>query len=402
MSTIAQTAPAAACDTHTRQPSFVHAVLTSRPNRSPSGLAQRSPVKDLANISVLLTGASGVVGAATCKELRDLSMTCLVHRTRPFGSPVEQVRGDITQPRLGLDAAEFRSLAKKTDVVIHSAAMTDFTATDGVTADLNVNGTANVLELAALADAPLYYISTAFVERADALRDAPDGGGPAAYLHSKCAAEGLVAASGVPSVVLRPSVVIGDAESGAIAAFQGLHAIAGAIVKGALPLLPLLPETLIDFVPQDFVARAIGSLVRADVRTGEYWLTAGERALAADDVVDICAEVAASLGQQPVSPRLVAPDIVDRLIRPVFIETLPERARTQFDQMLNMTALFSTEAEFTSSAKTLERDFGVALPSDLRACFKRSVEYWAAKKGLGAAKPGLGVQTRRARKLVAA
>lgn len=339
-------------------------------------------MKTYPGISVLLTGASGVIGSALLNELDDASVTCLVHRTPIRRSGVDHVRGDISRPRLGLTRAEFALLADRVDVVVHAAAMTDFTADESVTTDLNVNGTANVLEFAARADAPLYYVSTAFVQRASQLRDIGDCGGPSAYLRSKHAAEQLVSKSGIPAVVIRPSVVIGDSDSGQIAAFQGLHAIAGAMLKGVLPLVPLLPDALIDFVPQDYVADAIASLLRSGQQDGEYWLTAGDQALRASDMVDACMEVADSLGGSIDAPRLIAPDAVDRLIRPVFIEPLPEQARNRFDHMLNTTALFSADAAFPSSAAELERRFGLVLPADLRATFVRSLEFWATQRGL--------------------
>lgn len=332
--------------------------------------------------AVLLTGASGVVGSALLDELDDVALTCLVHRTATRRSELDHVRGDILRPRLGLSRADFARLADRVDVVVHAAAMTDFAADDGVTADLNVNGTANVLDFAACAGAPLYYISTAFVDRCDQVREAGDCAGPDAYLRSKRAAERLVTQSGIPAAVIRPSVVIGDSRSGQVAAFQGLHAIAGAIVKGTLAILPLRPETLIDVVPQDFVARAIASLVRDGRHEGEHWLTAGDQALRATDLIDAAMEVAASLGRPIDAPRLMSPDAVDRLIRPVFIEPLPQRDRNRFDQMLNMAALFSAEATFPTSAPELERRYGLRLPTDLRATFVRSLEYWAAQKGL--------------------
>jgi nucleoside-diphosphate-sugar epimerase len=332
--------------------------------------------------SVLVTGASGVVGSALLDELDDVSLTCLIHHTPTGRDDVHHITGDITRPRLGLSRPEYARLAGSTDVVVHAAAMTDFTAGDRVTTDLNVRGTAHVLEFAKCADASVYYVSTAFVDRASQVRGGDDScGGPRAYLYSKRTAEQLVHDSGLPVAVIRPSVVVGDSRSGKIAGFQGLHAIAGAIVKGSLPLIPLAPDSLVDFVPQDFVAGAIAELIRSGECEGEYWLTAGSRALCATQMVDACFEIAEELGREAVPPRFIAPDAVDRLIRPVFIEPLPEQARRRFDQMLNMTALFSADRAFESSAPELEQRFDLGLP-DLRDVFLSSLRYWASCKGL--------------------
>jgi len=51
---------------------------------------------------VLLTGASGVVGHALLRRLRDLDVVCLVHRSPVCGPDMTTVSGDIAQPMFGL------------------------------------------------------------------------------------------------------------------------------------------------------------------------------------------------------------------------------------------------------------------------------------------------------------
>src|ERR1700760_3501657 len=52
--------------------------------------------------TVLLTGASGVVGRALLRRLRDLDVVCLVHRSLVSGPNVTTVAGDIAKPMFGL------------------------------------------------------------------------------------------------------------------------------------------------------------------------------------------------------------------------------------------------------------------------------------------------------------
>ena len=79
---------------------------------------------------------------------------------------------------------------------------------------------------AAAAKPVLYHVSTAFVHTT-AVGDR--GRTAIGYASSKSAAEQIVRSSGVPHVILRPSVIIGDSGTGEIDAFQGLtEAEAGA------------------------------------------------------------------------------------------------------------------------------------------------------------------------------
>ena len=127
---------------------------------------------------------------------------------------------------------------------------------------LNVAGTQNLADFVADADARLIYVSTAFVARAELTRGARGAESrdaaarPEDYLDSKREAEALLRTSGVPLVIARPSVVIGDSTNGEMARFQGVHAIVGAVLKNQLPLVPLRPASKVDLIPQDLVALA--------------------------------------------------------------------------------------------------------------------------------------------------
>jgi nucleoside-diphosphate-sugar epimerase len=301
---------------------------------------------------ILVTGATGVVGSALIPRLAQHDVIALTHRTPLDG---EHVRGDLTRPFLGLDEHTYGRLAERIDVVVHAAAMTDFSAGERATADLNVAGTRRVLEFAAAARARLVYVSTAFVARTGFTRTARGGdsgeaaASPDAYLDSKRRAEQLVAASGTPAAVARPSVVIGDSRTGEIAKFQGLHGLLKALLKNRLPLVPLDPDARVDVVPADVVGDALVALVDAGVPMGEYWLTSGPAAPTARALVEQCLSVAAELGISVVGPRFVSVDMVDRLLRPVFIDPLPPHARRKFDDLMAMTALFCDAEPFPTS-----------------------------------------------------
>lgn len=333
--------------------------------------------------TILLTGASGVVGQALLPRLAHHRVVSLVHNTVPDGA-AEHVRGDLTAPGLGIELAAARRLADEVDTIVHCAAITDFTATATATRDLNVQGTQRVLEFAERCGAVVHYVSTAFVARTDLARDDVREGmaDPSAYLETKRAAEQVVDDSGLPATIIRPSVVIGDSATGAISKFQGLHTLIRAVLKGSLPLVPLSPDARVDFVPQDVVADAVTGLVDAGVTSGRYWVTAGEAALTTSAMVELCVQAGALYGVQTHTPRLVEPDMVDRLIRPVFIDPLPRAVRRRFDDMIAMTALFANATAFPSTLGGIPGCRPLTT-EELTTAFTRSVEHLVRTQRLG-------------------
>ena len=107
--------------------------------------------------TVLLTGASGVVGRALLPRLADFDVVCLVHRSPVSGPNVTIVRGDIARPMFGLARRAYAELAAKVDAVIHCAAVTDFNRTDGSLEATNITGTEHVAAFTAAAEAVLYH-----------------------------------------------------------------------------------------------------------------------------------------------------------------------------------------------------------------------------------------------------
>ncbi|MFI6762864.1 SDR family oxidoreductase [Micromonospora sp. NPDC050417] len=337
--------------------------------------------------TVLLTGASGVIGTALIPHLAPAHVVALVHRTACPGAN-ESVAGDITAPRLGLDPASYASLASRIEAVVHCAAHTGFVGGPQMAQDVNVAGTRQVTAFAEDAGAPLYYVSTAFVARAELTRQSlgHDSGDAAArpedYLDSKRAAEQVVRDSGVPSVIIRPSVVIGDSRTGAISRFQGLHDISTVLLRNVLPLLPMPATSRLDFVPCDVVARATAALVADRQQEGEAWITAGHAAPTIDTLIDIAVAVGAELGIAVNRPRMVEPEMVDRLIRPVFIDPLPSAARRRFDDLLAMTALFVNAPVFPSTLGRLPQQTPALTAEQIADAYRASLIYLAQTKKL--------------------
>jgi nucleoside-diphosphate-sugar epimerase len=330
--------------------------------------------------TVLLTGASGVVGRALLARLRDFDVICLVHRSPVCGPNVTTVPGDITRPMLGLAERTYAELAAKVDAVIHCAAATGFNRADGSLEATNIAGTEHVTAFAAAAVAKpvLYHVSTAFVHTT---ADGDRGRTAAGYAASKAAAEQVVRSSGVPHVILRPSVVIGDSGTGEIAAFQGLHQVVAGLFAGIVPMIPFGPGWPVDFVPADVVADSIACLVEHRVSEGEFWISAGEAALSLAEGVAVVVEFARGLGVRIDMPRFVPPDMFDRLIGPVFLDALPEKIRRNILRMLEFFTIYLQSGQIKPSSLDQLAALGARPLPDQRESLRNSVRYWAAQNG---------------------
>jgi thioester reductase-like protein len=241
-------------------------------------------MSDLAGRNILVTGAAGAVGVEVTVKLASAGahVTALVHRngtlTRNNGRAVgamsrsegsiDVVKGDVTQPDLGLPALTYRDLQARTDLVIHAAAVTEFGLDANVYYSVNVGGTRNVISLAESGNSapiPVLYISTAYIcgeRNGVALESELDVGQVFgnAYEHSKFQAEQLLreaASGGLSLSVVRPSIVVGMQKTGAIREFKNLYVMVKIVTQGRVVYVPGDYDALLDLVPVDYVASVI-------------------------------------------------------------------------------------------------------------------------------------------------
>jgi len=329
---------------------------------------------------ILLTGGSGVIGRALLERLvaAGHDVTCLVHRTPVAGPGVRSVAGDVTEPDLGLEPAVYRWVAGHVDVVVHSAAVTDFHRRDGSLEHTNVGGTAQVVALARRAGVPLVHLSSAYLH---ARPEGERGATSARYAASKRAGEDVVRDGGVPHTIVRPSIVIGDSVTGEVAAFQGLYLVVAAILDGLVPVIPFDATWPVDCLPADVVADAIATVVERDVVGRELWVTAGPEALRLGRAVELTLEEAARIGVDLDPPRFVPPDVYDRLFAPVFLDALPRRTRLTVVRLMELFAAYlAVDGPLPDSHAELAA-LGARGVGDLEAAFRTSFRHWAERTG---------------------
>lgn len=330
---------------------------------------------------VLLTGASGVLGREVLERSDPARTTCLFHRNA-VPTDAESLAGTITKERFGLSPSEYDALARRVDVIVHCAAITDYSMPEREMNAVNVDGVKHVLEFASRAEAHLYHVSTAFVlrrvEEHEVWRSfSSKWWDPAVYLESKRVGDQLVADSGLPAAILRPSLTFGDSATGATAQFQGVHSVMRAFFSNNLPLVPALPEARIDFLPTNVLGELIARLT--DLRlTGDLWMTAGDEALTAKEMMRIGVDYLAEKGFVTEEPRMVAPDMMERLIIPVFLPELPRRLRRRYEQLMVLAPLFFHEEPYPSDLRKLERALDMSVELDLPSALINALEYWRA------------------------
>lgn len=247
---------------------------------------------------VLVTGALGAVGTSAVAALLEEGFTpvALVRPRRDvarcirarWGRDIPHVAGDVTKPLCGADSSsELRRGAFS--AVLHMAGRTQYH--ENLRADtfnVNVEGTRNVMALAALLEIPRFvFVSTAYVAGARPYLSETERGEERfarnPYEESKIVAEGLVAdAWPGEAVILRLSTIAGDSRSGFVADIGGyaaftrsLWAYRGHMARyGSSPFyVGINPAGTLNLVPIDWAARLISSAAGAPGLSGTFHLT---------------------------------------------------------------------------------------------------------------------------------
>ncbi|MEW5900183.1 MAG: SDR family oxidoreductase [Acidobacteriota bacterium] len=255
---------------------------------------------DASSLILLIRGDSDVeVEERLEKLLGSLPPVLDAQKTR---ERVSAVRGDITLPRLGISESGFHELASTVTYIIHSAASVMFRLPLEEARKINVEGTKNVMGLARQAKSKgrlqrVAYIGTAFVSgnRTGMIKEEELDCGQQfsnSYEQTKFEAEKYVRelCGELPVVIFRPSIIVGDSQTGDTSTFNVIYIPLKYISRGLLKFLPGSPSTSLDIVPVDFVCAAICHILfKANDSVGKtFHLCAGrDKAPTAGEVTDL-------------------------------------------------------------------------------------------------------------------
>ena len=272
---------------------------------------------------VLLTGATGFLGMevlARLLEAGDRDVHALVRADgkqaaeerldgvlrklwrdpSPYRGRVHAVAGDLTEPGLGIDAADRMHLAEDVGAVLHCAASISFDLPLEEARAINVEGTREVIGLAREAKTlgrleRFLHVSTAYVAGAypGTFRERQLVAGQQfrnTYEQTKNEAEQIVSeADDLAPAVVRPSIVMGESDSGWTPAFNVLYWPLRAFSRGLFDTVPAKAHGRVDVVPVDYVADAIVYLLdRAE--SGVFNLVSGHEAPTVDELLELGTE----------------------------------------------------------------------------------------------------------------
>ena len=259
------------------------------------------------------------------------------HRAR-----IELLQGDAASMDLGLSGAEFRQLSEEVDRIHHAAQVT-YQGVDALTAkEVNVGATREAIELARACKHLRAFVhhSTAFVsgDRTGLVREnelLEDQKFRNVVEETKAKAELLVrrARDKVPTIVLRPTMLVGDSRTGEIDRLDGPYLVVLLILSSPAEIAVPLPgrgDAPLHLVPVDYVTRAAHAIGRDHRAIGKTFHLVDPKPLTARRVFEL---VARAGGKR--SPRGFIPvNLTKALLHTPGLERFAKSPRAFVDQLV--------------------------------------------------------------------
>jgi len=267
-----------------------------------------------------VTGASGFIGKRLVRKIlgrkgavvyflaRDTGPAKLKSLYRYWGVDDKRaipVAGDLTQPGLGMSAAERKKIGAVTvKHFFHLAAVYDLKASAEQQQAANVTGTRNVVAFAGEIGAGCFHHVSSIaaaglyegVFREDMFEEAEHLEHP--YFSTKHESEGIVRTEcAVPWRIYRPGIVVGDSATGEMDKIDGPYYFFKLIQRMRQALPPWMPTVgieggRINIVPVDFVVQAMDHLAHAKGHDGKCFHLVDPQPLRVGEVLNAIAKAA--------------------------------------------------------------------------------------------------------------
>lgn len=327
---------------------------------------------------VLLTGFPSFAARKMCEELvrpRDAARPrTFVHAIVPAARkdearalldelPLEQrqrvnvLEGDASALDLGLSGKELRELAGEVDRIHHLAKVTSPGVDERRARDVNLGGAREILEVASLCSSLkcLVFHSTALVSgtRTGLVLEADlDKGQEYRNVVEETLARAertmRAAMERLPICVVRPTIIVGDAQTGEVDRSGGFYYLVLLIATSPPDLaLPLVGrgDSFLNLVPVDYVVRAAAALGRDPRAPGRTFHVGDPAPLTARRVFEL---VAAAGGRRTARSHIPA-NLTKALLRTPGIERFAKSPRAFLDALATpVTYSFANTTELLS------------------------------------------------------
>jgi nucleoside-diphosphate-sugar epimerase len=274
---------------------------------------------------------------------------------------VKVFSGDISRAGLGLDAAIADELKQRVTHVIHLAALYNLSAPRDISVRINVDGTRHLLDflekirsLQRFAHASTIAVAGKHTGtfREDDLDLGQDFKN--SYDETKFLSEKLVRdrRDSIPTVILRPTTVVGHSRTGAIEKIDGPYYALNMIARNMHRVIPDTGDIKFHFGPVDFIADAFYHLFEDEESLGKVFHLVDPAPLTYLEFFDLAC---ATLGKPKPSIKLPAP-----LMRPMgrlpMFEKLTGVPREAFEH-----SFFRVEYDMTNVTPALAKH-GISCP----------------------------------------
>ncbi len=256
--------------------------------------------------NVLITGATGLVGGYFLSRIINnsgLEISLLIRPNKRISSKERLINlfkyfdmdpsferiniyeGDLTEHKFGLSGTDYDKLNSETTDIFHSAADISFETADDRIARTNIAGTNNILNLCA-DNKRFYYLSTSYVcgqvtgtfSESDLDRGQTFNN---EYERTKFVAENTVRdyfkTNEKNLTVLRPSIIIGEYNSGKTFQFSGFYKFMKIFYllakkkKETSIYLNFIPECTKNYIPIDYLTDMIEEIFRESLLWGKTY-----------------------------------------------------------------------------------------------------------------------------------
>jgi len=269
-----------------------------------------------------ITGASGFIGKRLVRKILARDNTVVYYLSRATGTRGDKQRaalldywgvddkraiavmGDMTQPELGVSAADKKKLSGKMAHFVHLAAIYDLKATAEEQRAGNIDGTRNAVQFAnAIKAGRFHHVSSIAaaglyegVWREDMFDEAENLDHP--YFATKHESEAIARNEcTMPWRVSRPGLVVGDSKSGEMDKVDGPYYFFKLIQKMRKILPPWMPAVgieggRINIVPVDFVVDAMDHIMHLEKGDGKAFHLTDPNPHRVGDVLNIFCKAA--------------------------------------------------------------------------------------------------------------